>query len=281
MRRGTIQLTNDLLHLCSSFTSSYFDRDVECVRRFFRKRFRYQSEEFPRFQDVVPEFARKQTKLPKAAPDADVEAVDEAEAPSEEGLDMRLDLLAKASGFGGSKQDRELEQVSSLPRLLPDPLTDDTLTDLHELSSILQYMSSLRLSTTEGMIEVADSDSEGSFDEDEEDEDEDADSDASDENDDAQGSQSGSDTGDRKKGPKSAKAADNGVKVSRGAARKAALDGDDSKIAQLVASDRAKAARRAEKHHGRKAHAGKGGRAHAGGKAKTGKARMISDSMDF
>ncbi len=91
---------------------------------------------------------------------------------------MRLDLLAKASGFGGSKQDRELEQVSSLPRLFPDPLTDDTLTDLHELSSILQYMSSLRLSTTEGMIEVADSDSEGSFDEDEEDEDEDADSDA-------------------------------------------------------------------------------------------------------
>lgn len=70
-------------------------------------------------------------------------------------------------------------------------------------------------------------------------------------------------------------------KPSRGAARKALADGDDSKIAQLVATDRAKAARRSEKHHGRKAHAGKGGRAHAGGKAKTGKSRVINDSLDF
>ena len=84
-----------------------------------------------------------------------------------------------------------------------------------------------------------------------------------------------------RKARKAAKADANSIKPSRGAARKALLDGDDSKIAQLVASDRAKATRRAEKHHGKKAHAGKAGRAHAGGKAKTGKARMISDSMDF
>lgn len=89
---------------------SYFERDVECVRRFFRKRFRYHSDEFPRFQDVVPEYARKQTK-PKPTTDVG-EAVDEAGSVAAEAGDVRLDLLAKASGFGGSKQDRELEQVS-------------------------------------------------------------------------------------------------------------------------------------------------------------------------
>lgn len=146
-------------------------------------------------------------------------------------------------------------------------------------------MSSLRLSTTEGMIEVADPEDEDSFEEEGEEQDQDdEDEEGSDE--DGSGTDATSeeeeDDGLTRKERKAAKAAaENGVKPSRGAARKALLDGDDSKIAQLVAIDRAKAARRTEKHHGRKAHAGKGGRAHAGGKAKTGKARMISDSMDF
>ncbi|TKY90238.1 hypothetical protein EX895_000236 [Sporisorium graminicola] len=240
----------------------YFDRDVECVRRFFRKRFRYISDEFPRFQDVVPEHARKQTKLPKTTTDA--EAVDEANTTTSESGDVRLDLLAKASGFGGSKQDRELEQ----------------------------YMSSLRLSTTAGMIEVAGSGDDETFDDNDDSvDDDDEEESQDDEDEDQQGGESGSDGEDDKddgltrserKTLKAANAAAaDSAKPSRGAAHKALLDGDDSKIAQLVASDRAKAARRAEKHHGRKAHAGKGGRAHAGGKAKTGKARMISDSMDF
>ncbi|SJX65336.1 related to RIO2 protein [Sporisorium reilianum f. sp. reilianum] len=230
----------------------YFDRDVECVRRFFRKRFRYQSEEFPRFQDVVPKYARKQTKLPKTT--ADAEAVDKAnDTTSAQTGDVRLDLLAKASGFGGSKQDRELEQ----------------------------YMSSLRLSTTAGMIEVADSgDEDESFGEDDDSIDDDDEEESDDETDSADEQDDDGLTRKERKALKSAASA-NSIKPSRGAARKALLDGDDSKIAQLVASDRAKAARRAEKHHGRKTHAGKGGRAHAGGKAKTGKARMISDSMDF
>lgn len=201
---------------------------------------------------MVPEHARKQTKLPKTAPDAQN---GEQASPAPESGHVRLDLLAKASGFSGTKEDRELEQ----------------------------FMSALRLSTTEGMIQVADS---------KDDEDEDQDDEDEDEGDDCQDGSDGGDDGDQdnehdpaeskedRKARKAAAAA-NGPKISRGAARKAALDGDDSKIAQLVASDRAKAARRAEKHHGRKAHAGKGGRAHAGGKAKTGKARMVSDSLDF
>ena len=108
--RATHQLTLP----CALPTPSYFDRDVECVRRFFRKRFRYLSDEFPRFQDVVPEYARKQTRLPK--PTADVDNSEEADGATSESGDVRLDLLAKASGFGGSKQDRELEQVSALHR---------------------------------------------------------------------------------------------------------------------------------------------------------------------
>ncbi|SOV05507.1 related to RIO2 protein [Ustilago sp. UG-2017a] len=232
----------------------YFDRDVECVRRFFRKRFRYHSDEYPRFQDVVPEHARKQTKLPKTAPDAQN---GEQASPAPESGHVRLDLLAKASGFSGTKEDRELEQ----------------------------FMSALRLSTTEGMIQVADSKDDEDEDQDDEDEDEGDDcQDGSDGGGDDDGDQDNEhDPAESKEDRKARKAAAaaNGPKISRGAARKAALDGDDSKIAQLVASDRAKAARRAEKHHGRKAHAGKGGRAHAGGKAKTGKARMVSDSLDF
>ncbi|KAJ1571323.1 hypothetical protein NDA12_006486 [Ustilago hordei] len=230
----------------------YFDRDVECVRRFFRKRFRYHSDEYPRFQDVVPEHARKQTKLPKTAPDAQN---GEQACPAPESADVRLDLLAKASGFSGTKEDRELEQ----------------------------FMSALRLSTTEGMIQIADSKDDEDEDQDDEDEDEeDVSQDGSDRGDDRDqdNEDNPAESKEDRKARKAAAAA-NGPKISRGAARKAALDGDDSKIAQLVASDRAKAARRAEKHHGRKAHAGKGGRAHAGGKAKTGKARMVSDSLDF
>lgn len=288
--------TQRLTHLPFFDNLSYFDRDVECVRRFFRKRFRYISDEFPRFQDVVPEHARKQTKLPKTTTDA--EAVDEANTTTSESGDVRLDLLAKASGFGGSKQDRELEQVSALHFAgslfkVDSKSSDKVLTVIIGLFE-QQYMSSLRLSTTAGMIEVADSGDDETFDDNDDsvdDDDEEESQDDEDEDEDQQGGESGSDGEDDKddgltrserKALKAANAAAaDSAKPSRGAAHKALLDGDDSKIAQLVASDRAKAARRAEKHHGRKAHAGKGGRAHAGGKAKTGKARMISDSMDF
>ncbi|PWY97104.1 hypothetical protein BCV70DRAFT_203156 [Testicularia cyperi] len=224
----------------------YFDRDVECVRRFFRKRFRFQSEEYPRFVDVVPEHARKKTKATKAAVGEERQA-DGAASSALNGEDVRLDLLARASGFSGSKQDRELEQ----------------------------YMSSLRLSTTEGMIEAADTGddaSDGSEDASENSsEDEDAATDDDDEAEALEGSKSNKERSESRDAPK----------PSRGAARKAALDGDDSKIAQLVATDRARAARKAEKHHGRKAHSGKGGRTHAGGKSKTGKARIINDSLNF
>lgn len=30
----------------------YFDRDVNCIREFFKKRFNYESELFPTFKDI-------------------------------------------------------------------------------------------------------------------------------------------------------------------------------------------------------------------------------------
>ena len=50
----------------------YFTRDVDCVRRFFKKRFRFESEEYPTFDDVIKEVGRD---------------------------DPRLDAVTKASGY--------------------------------------------------------------------------------------------------------------------------------------------------------------------------------------
>ena len=35
-----------------SFFPRYFDRDVQCIRTFFRRRFDYESELYPKFSDV-------------------------------------------------------------------------------------------------------------------------------------------------------------------------------------------------------------------------------------
>ena len=59
-----------------------FERDVNCVRRFFRKRFRFESEEFPTFAEVM-ETVRQ----------------DESE---------RLDVLSRASGFNKSLEQDDL-----------------------------------------------------------------------------------------------------------------------------------------------------------------------------
>ena len=74
----------------------YFNRDVECIRTFFRRRFRYESTVWPRFVNTVKE----------------VEGMggDEKEA-------FRLDVVVAASGFS-SKEQRILEEVKSTFLLL-------------------------------------------------------------------------------------------------------------------------------------------------------------------
>ena len=63
----------------------YFNRDVECIRRFFRRRFRYESSMYPKFKRTMSEGA----------------------------ADFRLDVMVEASGF--TKKDmKTLEDVSDL-----------------------------------------------------------------------------------------------------------------------------------------------------------------------
>ncbi|KAL5640965.1 hypothetical protein ACGC1H_001442 [Rhizoctonia solani] len=55
----------------------YFNRDVECIRRFFKRRFNYESALYPRFSKAVTE--------------------------SEDNEGFRLDVAVAASGFGGKE----------------------------------------------------------------------------------------------------------------------------------------------------------------------------------
>lgn len=68
-------------------TYRYFNRDVECIRTFFRRRFRYESALYPRFRSTVNEGAEN------------------------DGEGFRLDVVVSASGFG-RKEARILEEVS-------------------------------------------------------------------------------------------------------------------------------------------------------------------------
>ena len=65
----------------------YFNRDVECIRAFFRRRFRYESAIYPRFKSSVGDGSSK-----------------------EDGF--RLDVIVEASGFG-RREMKVLEQVGS------------------------------------------------------------------------------------------------------------------------------------------------------------------------
>ena len=66
----------------------YFNRDVECIRTFFRRRFRYESALYPRFKSTLSEGAEK-----------------------DQGDGFRLDVVVSASGFG-RKEAKILEEVS-------------------------------------------------------------------------------------------------------------------------------------------------------------------------
>ncbi|KAH9950467.1 RIO1-domain-containing protein [Amylocystis lapponica] len=61
---------------------SYFNRDVQCIRKFFRKRFRYESNLYPRFSNT------------------------RAQGHSGDGDDFRLDIVVSASGF--KQRDQEV-----------------------------------------------------------------------------------------------------------------------------------------------------------------------------
>jgi len=71
---------------------------------------------------------------------------------------------------------------------------------------------------------------------------------------------------------------------SKGAAAKAAAEGDDRGIKDRIAAERQRKAAKESKHHGKKAHSGKAGRTWApgsGGKAKTSDKALVFNSLHF
>jgi len=83
----------------------YFNRDVDCIRTFFRRRFGYESRVWPRFTSTIKEGEEKRKRKGEA----------------DEGF--RLDVVVAASGFGGKEQE-ELEKVGVLcAGILSSPLT--------------------------------------------------------------------------------------------------------------------------------------------------------------
>jgi RIO kinase 2 len=71
----------------------YFNRDVECIRTFFKRRFGFEGKLWPRFTSTVKEGEEKSKK-------------------GEEEDGFRLDVVVAASGFG-SKEQQELEKVNA------------------------------------------------------------------------------------------------------------------------------------------------------------------------
>lgn len=111
---------------------SFFNRDVECIKRFFRRRFRYEAATWPRWKDVLEglvaaEDAAKTQETSEggqteASPSSDAteakgdvkaksgEASKDAETVEGEDILVRLDEIVEASGWKGDMQ-QQLEQV--------------------------------------------------------------------------------------------------------------------------------------------------------------------------
>jgi RIO kinase 2 len=72
----------------------YFNRDVDCIRTFFKRRFGYESLVWPRFTSTFREGEEKRR----------------GKAGGEDDEGFRFDVVVAASGFGGKEQE-ELEKV--------------------------------------------------------------------------------------------------------------------------------------------------------------------------
>jgi RIO kinase 2 len=90
---------------------SFFNRDVNCVRKFFRKRFRYEAASWPTWRDVLT--IDEEDEEEEGAEGNKVEEGEDAKPKT----GRRLDLEVEASGFGSAMQ-TELEDVSLFLHLL-------------------------------------------------------------------------------------------------------------------------------------------------------------------
>jgi RIO kinase 2 len=112
-----------LCEVCAD--SSFFNRDVNCIRRFFTRRFGFVGTTWPTWKDVLEEEEAEVQDEAEGAEakgageettvEGETEDVEDGPRPSEgepkAGKRLRLDLEVEASGFGRALQ-RELEDVS-------------------------------------------------------------------------------------------------------------------------------------------------------------------------
>lgn len=124
----------------------YFNRDVQCVRRFFRRRFRFISEEFPKFRDVRPgdvkewdgqrrEREKRRERLGFRVPPPSEQAANGQASSDDENADLRvyldLDVLTKASGYLTEVKKRgEYEELDQyMARMRMDGSGDEGLSE--------------------------------------------------------------------------------------------------------------------------------------------------------
>lgn len=277
------RLTSYLLLPLSLSAHSYFDRDVDGVRSFFRKRFRFEGDHYPSFRDVVPTTRQKEREVraarrarrAKNIKDGEVAKSDEDPlAENEQHLGLELDVLAGASGLGSAS---------------------DCVSDLD------QYMAALHVQNASDEDQNEDRGEEGTDSESNEGE-----------------SRSGEDLDDLNANEVDARVQDGTLlppsivqpTTARGLAHqsrrrretgeqgRAALaraarkveqhkqktgDADVDQVDARLSAERRSKARRDAKHHGKRAQAGKTGRAFGGGgsKAKSGDRALLADSTQF
>lgn len=105
---------------------SFFNRDVNCIRKFFRKRFRYEAKSWPTWKDAMAideEDEEEEEDVEEVESTGDQEVVAEGSQDARKRQQQggrRLDLEVEASGFGRDMQ-RELESVSSESQIMGVP----------------------------------------------------------------------------------------------------------------------------------------------------------------
>lgn len=232
----------------------FFNRDVNCVRRFFRKRFRYISEEAPAFSDVVvpSEWEGERRERQKRRESGGAAAGD-----PEENADLReyldLDVLSKASGY--VKEDKKRG-------------------DREELD---QYLARMRMGSGDGGEESDSSERSGEEEDDDDEEEEDGD---------RQEAENDDDDDDEEADTASASAAveDPATTASLKRAEKTRRShnhpknnttshSDTRTVQETITAERFRMKSQSSKHHGKKNQSGKTGRSHPGGKGKSDQVR--------
>lgn len=245
----------------------YFNRDIEGVKQFFKKRFRFQSDRVPKFRDIVPEDRQKQREIrarrrarrAEQAPGMSVDDLPEDEKP----MGLELDVQAQASGLGSLEK---------------------------EETPLDQYMTALRLRDQTEEEEDADeeegSDEEDGEEEEQEEEEEEEEAGASDE-DITSRIQDGTLLPPSMVEPTGRGLARQSRRRRGGGIAKVKKDDDEDQRDPMeirIAAEKQRRARQDAKHHGKKAASGKAGRAWAAGagsKAKTSDRALLDNSMQF